>query len=392
MTSAANTVSLEVDVANVPLVAPQLLFFSPGTAQSQLDSFGGSTAYAGAPFVGQTLEGVGGLVSGLGTGVFPPIPKSLPGYVQTSNPSNHTANDSQGPYTLNADSEANSSTATAGIAASSGQPALISSTATATSKIDTNTGALTDTATSITQPFAIGGLLQVGTIQATASMGVDPSGHLNQASSLDLVSMTIAGIPIGLTQNGLQVLGSTLLTPSLAALNTLLSSAGISLALLPVTRTAKSITSEGLQITLTKNLAVEGATAVIITIGQANAQLQYGLVTTPPTTTPATPITPLGTGTDTAPTIPDATGTGPIGSINPSTNTPTATANPTTAQTAPGVTNVRPTLANLAARLGPDALRWYLILAAAALALTLASRAAGHFAVRRTTRGVKGSP
>ena len=395
MTSAANTVSLEVDMANVPLLAPQLLFLSPGTAQAQLDSFGDSTAYAGAPFVGQTVEGVGGLVSGLGSGVLPPIPTSLPGYIQTSNPASPSVDDSQGPYTLRGSSTPNSSTATAGIAAVAGQPSFLSSTSTATTSYNTTTGELTSTAQSITEPFAIGALVQIGTIQATATMDVDQNGNLTKSSSLDLGSITVAGIKIGLTQNGLELLGQNILVPSLSALDTLLASSGVSLKLVPATETATSVTSEGLQITLSKNIPVEGATALIITIGQANAQLQYGLVAAPAgspgdTTSPLTPLTPftgaLGTST---PSFSAPAGSASSTPVLPSTSGSTAPVTSATSaepQSSGGTETVAPSMAALADRVGPDALRWYFILALAGIALTLTSRTAGALAVRRTGR------
>ena len=392
LTAAANEASFELDVANFPLLAPQAAYFSPGTAQSELDSFGGSTAFAGAPFLGQTIEGVGGLVSGLGSGVLPPLPQTLPGYISTSNPSDPSETASQGPYTLTSNSTQTSSSATAGIGLVVGQPQLLSTSATATTTLNAD-GSLAATAETATHPFALGSLLQLGTVQATASMTVDTNGHLTKTSSLDLGTLTIAGLKIGLTQTGFQILNSLLPIPSTAALNSLLAPLGLKINFLPSVQTATSVTSAGLQIVKKQTIPVEGATAIILTIGQATTTLQYQTpppassgITTPATTPPTTATnTPAPTQTGTAAPVPTNTPTSPnitTPNIAPATPTPT----PQIANTPP--TTIRPpTLTRTNGQLGPDAIRWYGILALAAVALTLASRLAGAIAIkpRRTT-------
>ena len=390
LTAAANEASFELDIANFPLLAPQAAYFSPGTAQSELDSFGGSTAFAGAPFLGQTIEGVGGLVSGLGSGVLPPLPQTLPGYISTTNPSDPSESASQGPYTLTSNSTQDSSTATAGIGLVSGQPQLLSTSATAATTLNPD-GSLQATAQTTTQPLAVGSLLQLGTVQATAAMTVSANGTLTKTSSLDLGTLTIAGLKIGLTQSGFQLLNSLLPIPSTAALNNLLAPLGLQINFLPSTETNTSVTSAGLQITKKLTVPVEGATAIILTIGQATATLQYQ---TPPSTssgvtTPAT--TPTTTAINTA--VPTQTGTAPAAIVaTPTPTTPTTTTTSSIAPLAPTrtpqiantspTTDRLPTITRANGQLGPDAIRWYGILALAALALTLASRLASALAIR----------
>jgi hypothetical protein len=379
MTAAANEASFEIDAASFPLLAPQAAYFSPGTAQAELDSFGGSTAFAGAPFLGQTIEGVGGLANGLGAGTLPPLPVNLPGYVSTDSPSNPTAKESQGPYTLTSNSTQNSSTATAGIGLVSGQPQLLATSATATTTLNPD-GSLQATAQAVLQPFAIGSVLQLGTVQATATMTIDANGKLTKTSSLDLGSFTIAGIKIGVTQNGFQILDGLLPIPSSGALNTLLAPLGLQINFLPSSQTATSVTSAGLQIAEKQTVPIEGASAIVITVGQATATLQSG--TAPPSTVAPTinGDTPSG-----VTPIPSATGDDTSTLGTPSDTTPIQTAGPSDASTPAASTPAASTPAaiRINGQLGPDAIRWYGILALAALALTLASRLAGAIAIRR---------
>jgi hypothetical protein len=218
-------------------------------------------------------------------------------------------------------------------------------------------------------------------------MSVDASGKKAQTSSFDLGTFTIAGIKVGLTQNGLQLANSVLPVPSLAILNTLLSTAGISLELLPGSKTATSITSEGLQI----NLPVEGATVVSIVIGQATAELNDQFVPPPANTQP----------TITAPTSTGSTNSEvPSSSSNDSSNgvvtQPAPITSPASVSNSPsGVTpNVGSeplATAQFAGHLGPDGLNFYLILLLAGVALTVASRAAGALGIRRSSVGKPGS-
>jgi hypothetical protein len=384
LTASANTVSLEIDMAEVPLLAPQLLFASPSSAEAQLNSYGGSTAFASVPFFGQTIEGIGGLVDGLGSGVLPPIPQTLPGYVSSNNPAVPTDTASQGPYTVSASSGDTSSTAAAGIAASS-EPALLSSAATATTDVESD-GTLQSTAQSSTQPLSLGSLVQLGTIQASASMTLDPSGNLVQTSSFDLGTITLAGIKVGLTDQGLKLIGNTLAVPSLDALNAILASTGVSLALLPSTKTATSITSEGLQITLTKSLPIEGASALTIILGQATAQLQAGpSVTNDQTATgPAADIGGLTTSGDSGLSTSEPNESSSPSISTPSTEPTMAASSPGSLATVPRESSplIEPTDAQLGARLGPDGVRLYLILLLVGLALLAASRVAGAFSIK----------
>jgi hypothetical protein len=372
--AAANAGSVEVDAANFPLLAPQAAYLSVSTAQAELDSFGGSTAFAGAPFAGQTIEGVGGLVSGLGSGgVLPPLPPTLPGYVTTSNPAKQSDSATQGPYTLDAHSDTNTSTSTAGIAAVAGQPKLLSAAATASATLNTD-DSLIATADSTTQPLAIGGLVQLGTISATATMTVDPDGKLRKSSSLDLGTITVAGIKVGLGEDGLQVVGGVLPGPSMAAINGLLRPAGLSIEFLPETETRTSVTSAGLQITEKRNLPIEGASGVVITIGQATASLTYHEAPPSSSTTPAGQGPPSFPRAGSSPSFPaQDTLPGSAGGVL----APEIAGAPSPTQ----ITAVSPMSTESMVRLGPDATRWYLLLIAAGIMLTAASRLASHFAL-----------
>jgi hypothetical protein len=299
--------------------------------------------------------------------------------VSALSPSDPSESASQGPYTLDANASQNSSSATAGIAAVNGQPQFLSSTATATTTLNTD-GSLDAVAKSVTQPFSIGSLISVGTVQATATMTVNAQGQLTKDSSIDLGSFTIAGLKLGLTQNGFQLLTGVLALPSTSSINSLLAASGLSIKFLPATETATSVTSAGVQISETQTVPVEGKSGVIITLGQATATLQSnGSTTGTGSTTPGTSSETVPASTDTTPSTGGiltptlsptlgTTGSGPSASVNPT--GASSVGNPSSAAAA-----------RINGNLGPDAIRWYLILALAAIALTVASRLAGALAI-----------
>jgi hypothetical protein len=173
-----------------------------------------------------------------------------------------------------------------------------------------------------------------------------------------------------------------------ATLNALLSSAGISLALLPGSKTATGITSEGLQITLTKTLPVEGATGVILILGQATAQLEYQSA---PSSAGSTGLIGAGTTTSTA-----VAAEGDSASLPPSGVTGVQSGAPPEPVISPPASGPVPEGQPVSATsqvayprasdfdLGPDGLNLYLILLLAGLAMTATSRIAGALAVRRS--------
>ncbi|HEX3796944.1 MAG TPA: hypothetical protein VHV57_20790 [Acidimicrobiales bacterium] len=222
-------------------------------------------------------------------------------------------------------------------------------------------------------------------------MGIDSNGNQTQASSLDLGSVTVAGIKVGLTQNGIQLIGANIALPSLAILNDLLSSAGVSLQILPSAKTSTSITSEGLKITLTKNLPVEGASEVIVILGQATVQLSSvpglaganGSSVQDSAGTTGSIDAGNGGGTTSPIVVPLPTNSPEVESAAPPTPSASAPVTSVPRSSSPDQL-ITPTYGEVADHIGPDGLSFYLVLMLVGFALIAASRVAGHWALRRT--------
>lgn len=370
LVASADTASYEQNAEKAPLVAPQVLFVSPGSVGIELNSYGDSKGFAGAPFFGATIEGAGGLANGLGQGRIPPLPPTLPGYVTSSHPVAPASTASNGPYTLRAESTERSSSATAGIAGVSGQPKFLATTAHALGSFDSLTGALTASAESIVEPFEIGSLVTVGKVRSFAQMVLDQNGKLVPSSAFDVGTFTVAGVKLGLTDQGLQASDQSATPVTLDQLNAALAPSGISVKFISGSTSPTSVVSDGLQITMAHEVPVEGDTSETFTLGHASARLAYTLVKDSLTTAVTDA---LGGGIGAPPGSPDLVALGQLPS--------TAGLVPGTG-TAAGVA-LQPQAAAVAGQsFLPGDVRmdfgyWYLVLPAAGLSLTLASRFVG---------------
>jgi hypothetical protein len=259
---------VEIDDKGAPLVpGGQLIFLSPATAQSTVDSLGNSQAFASAPYPGDFLANLVGTVNGLLAGQAPTVPP-YPSIVTSNDPTTPSSNASLGPYVLDATSAASTSQSQAKIGALTGDPAIASSIA--TSQVTENPdGSATAEANDSIQVIGISNLVQVGHVTAHAKVTIGPDGTITKSSELDLGSLTIAGIQVALTDKGLSLAGSGI-PLSAAPISYLLSAAHIGLTCLPNTETAASIRSAGLAVTYTTNVPSQGQVTLTVTYGLAS--------------------------------------------------------------------------------------------------------------------------
>lgn len=172
------------------------------SAQAQVDSLGVSTAYASAPYPGDTFVSLPGLIAGF-TGL-PALP-AYPFYVRSSHPAAPEQTFSQPGLVLSAKSDDHSSTGQAA-AGQGGDTALLSFSSTAGSHRE-DSGTLVAEATSRIDVFKAGPL-EIKGLTSTAKVTKPTSGDEEATSSLQAVEATINGTPVGITEDGL-VLGST---------------------------------------------------------------------------------------------------------------------------------------------------------------------------------------
>jgi hypothetical protein len=391
LTARGDALIVEIDDKGAPLVpGGQLVFASPATAQATVDSLGNSQAFASAPYPGDFLANLTGTVNGLLAGQAPPVPP-YPFIVTSNYPTTPSSNTSVGPYVLDVTSAASTSQSQAKMGGLTGDPAVASSVATSLVKENPDGTASAEASDSI-QLVAIGNLIQLGHVTAHAKVTVGPDGTVSKSSELNLGSITVAGIQIGLTDKGLVLAGSA--TPlSAAPIEHLLAAAHLGMSYVPKTETARSIRSAGLAVTYTTNVPGQGPVTVTVTYGQVSASADStpqasssGITPSPSVAPPASTesnavVTPNG-----AAVLPGAPGVAPGVAASGSGNaTPKAPMMATTPRLVAGPAHPG-TLVPAAGRLSglmPNGKTFYLLLVVAGLLTVAGSRLLGELAIRR---------
>jgi hypothetical protein len=293
LSARADGLGLEFVATGLPVV-PQgkLAFISPASAQATLDQFSGA-AFASAPYAGDLIVSMPTTINGLGAGTLPPFP-AYPFYVATDS-ATPDARQEAGPYVLAAHSEPNDSNAQARVGLSTTSPEVVSVTSDAAVHRDPATGLLVAEAVTTTAPTRINDLLSLGEITSTARFSYDPSTPdvpPAKESSLAVGTITVAGLPFGLTDQGLVAAGNPLLPVDLGAITSLLAGSGVEVELLPAEETATAISSSAVQITYTEQLPPPFLdTTVRLILGRSSAALTTGTLPSrpTPTTRPASP-------------------------------------------------------------------------------------------------------
>jgi hypothetical protein len=278
----ADALSIEVYDSAVPVVPPgqPAVFASPSSTQALFDSLGEATGFASAPYPGEFAGSLPSTVNGLGFGKLPPVP-SLPFTVTSSYPGAPSAEQSNGPFGISSVSSATGSTANAHIGLAIGGPSVLSSTAASSATQDPNTGTLVAQADTSVEGLSLGPLLTVGRISAHAKLTALAGKNPTKATSFSVGWMSIAGIPVGLTNNGFQAGPGTPVGLNLSSLTKLLEGAGINLSYLPAVQTPTSVDSAGLAVTFTKTVPTQGPVKTTLILGHVSATAEPGPVSEP---------------------------------------------------------------------------------------------------------------
>jgi hypothetical protein len=372
----ADAVGLQLIAKDAPAVSiggGEVAFVTPASAQSVLDSLGGSRAFASSPYPGDLVVSLPATVSGLLGGTSFPVP-GYPFYVSSSHPTADDSSEEVGPYSIAAHSSADASDAVAKIGLSTAPPQVASITSrTAVSK-DEQTGKAVAEATTEIAPFSVSNLLRLGDIRATARVEYDPARPDQPAvvtTSFSVGTVTIAGIEVGLTDKGLVVGGQTLVPVDLSALTSLLAGAGTSIEYLPAQRSATSVTSAAVRITYQQTFPTLGLTTVRLVLGQVSATADPGAAiggfsSTPPAVAPVALPAAVGP----APAAPATGG----GLSLPETAAPTPVIGPTVGPATPMVARRSP---------GPDLGIAYGVMALGGAVALLTSQDGAWLALRR---------
>jgi hypothetical protein len=265
---------VSVQDGNLPL--SQSFVTSPYSALANLDSIGDSSAQAGAPYLGPFIQPLIGTLNGASFGNIPALP-TLPGLVNSTYPGTPNAAQTNGPYSITASSTQQESKAAVNLGANQvgGHNATIFATAQAVANPD---GSVTSTGSAGADLLNIGGILDIGNLSSTVTMTEQGSQPPKITTHTNLGTITVLGLPIGLNENGLSVLGANVpLPPSVLndTVNHALSSAGISMKYLPATATkapgtdvVQTLDSGALEVSFTKKVPTQGPVTVDLILGR----------------------------------------------------------------------------------------------------------------------------
>jgi hypothetical protein len=393
----SDTLGLQLIAAEAPVVSiggGEVLFATPSSAQSSLDSLGGSTSYASAPYPGSLIVSLPGTVNGLGSGMLPPAP-GYPLYVTSSFPSAPTASQDVGPYGIHAQSSENATNAEARIGVSTFPPQILSVTSHTSVAHDSNSQALTATAVAEIAPFSVSNVLRIGDVHGSASATYDPSinaGKPRLSSSLSIGTITVAGVELGLTDKGLTLAGRPILPVDLGGVVRGLATSGLQVEYVPGHRTETSITSAGMRITYQKVLPNLGLTTVRVVLGQVSATADPGQ--------PVGDNGAVGTGSDTSGTSGTGGSSSPTASASPAalsggggaTSTPALAPVPAANQLAAGPTrtSLAPTRRRTRVNIPiPNLWSFYPIMAIGGVVTLAGSRTTAWLRYRSTLGGVR---
>jgi hypothetical protein len=252
---------------------------SPYSAIATIDSQGTSMALAAAPYFGAFLQPLFHTINGVGPGLIPPFPQ-VPGYVLSSYPNTPSAKQSSGSYSITADSTADRSVGTVSLGVS--QPGSSQGTVHALAHTVADPGgSVAATGESGVDLLSIGGVLTIGNV--LSSLVVDQAGSVAPKirTTTTINGLKVLGVPVGLTSDGITVLGDNFATSKdqvNSALRSALTEAGLSITYLPehtvtdpATHFVQSTESGALEVTANRDVPGQGTYKIDMIFGRVTA-------------------------------------------------------------------------------------------------------------------------
>lgn len=276
-TAVARADALGIEYVNsaAPVFGDEAVIYgTPATAQSQVDSNGRSTAFAAAPYPGDLMVGFPNNGNGIAAGFgFPPLFPQYPFFVQSEYPIAPSAERTQSGTSLAAQSDRYASSGKARSGLMTGDlVAAAQAQASSLTEVDQVTGAIIATADSRLDGFRIGDALQVGKSAAHAKIVSAPGQGVVKETSFTVGSLIVNGTEVGLTDHGFTIGDQQ--APALDAGPVLesLRQAGIEVSFLPATGTGSSIESAGLRITQVQDIGGQRQ-RVSLVLGRVSARI-----------------------------------------------------------------------------------------------------------------------
>ena len=245
----ASGVRVTVQAKNTPVTNTPFDAGAP-TAYAQLDTIGGTNAYAAYPFPGTVFQSGPGLAVGLlnQSGVPVPSPPNFPNYV-ASDGTTPSSESGSGPYHLKATSSPTKADAlaTGGIRSDGGGSVGF---ATATSTVQSLGAAAGAVATAVSRvESVVVGPLTIGSVRSSVTVNLAPDGRATPKTELAVSGIRIAGVPVSVTENGLAAGGATVPFTTDPALTAALAQAGLKVELVAARPVDKGAVAPALRIT-----------------------------------------------------------------------------------------------------------------------------------------------
>jgi hypothetical protein len=251
-----------------------VIYGTPATAQSQVDSNGRSTAFAAAPYPGDVMVGLPNNGNGVAAGFgFPPLFPPYPFFVQSEYPIAPSAERTQSGTSLAARSDRYASIGEARSGLITGDlVAAAQAQASSLAEVDQVTGTIIAAADSRLDGFRIGDALQVGKSAAHAKIVAAPGHGVVKETSFTVGSLVVNGTELGLTDHGFTIGDQAAPALDPGPVLESLRQAGIDVAFLPATGTGSSIESAGLRITQVQDIGGQRQ-RVSLVLGRVSARI-----------------------------------------------------------------------------------------------------------------------
>ena len=342
VSSRADAMAIEYLNTAAPVFgAEPVIYGTPASAGSLVDSIGQSNAFAAAPYPGDIMVGAADNGNGALVGAgFPGIFQSYPFYVHSEHPIAPDKVQDQSGNRLTAHSEQYMSSSSARSGLITGDTlAALQAQASSRSSADSTTGELTGLADSRLDAFKLTDKLQIGRSIAHAKVDLLPGQPLKKESSFTIGSIVVNGVEMSYGDGGFKLGDQKEQSPGdPKPLFDALKQAGITVEILPATGTDTSIESAGMKITQVLDYKA-GKQRISFIIGRVSASIRGE----------AKPVSSLVGG------LPDAgpSQAGPVVSEAPTSGSALAAAPPEVPYQAPIVTGTGAGLGASAAA-GPD--------------------------------------
>jgi len=233
-------------VATNTTAVDELVDIGAPMSQASLDSLGNALAIAALPFPGSVANENAGLIASLAG--LPPPPDN-PAVVQ-SNPSNPEMVVDQPGYSLSAKSTATSAEGRAASGHADESAAVASSTTRALAELVDDNNTLRATGSSVTEAFRVADSLTISGVRSSATASRSTrSDQLERTQSLSVDSIDVGGQQLGITDEGLVVLGQVVPIPLESVLDPL-AEQGIGVRVLDPVEFEDGILSAALEVTV----------------------------------------------------------------------------------------------------------------------------------------------